>query len=158
MYTVIRYFWEQLFILQIIIIVQSQCLVVGRRLSILLPHLPILFVSPPSRRSFSRYFPFVGFPCGDTQYPSVNSYPADVGCTVGYYYSLHFYFTWFTTWVWSVSEYLFPTYSWLVFFESFLAFSLLLSSVFYRYLINISVCNCNSWILSYFPSWRLSPF
>ena len=56
-----------------------------------LPHMPILryplpyctlpvvflFVSPPSRRSSSRSFPFVVFPCGGTQCTSVISYPTD---------------------------------------------------------------------------------
>ena len=66
----------------------------GESLSMLLPHLPILryplpdgtlpevvyFVSPPSRRSSSSSFPFVGFPGSDMQCPSVISYPADVPC------------------------------------------------------------------------------
>ena len=66
----------------------------GEGLSMLLPHLPILrqhlpdgtlpvviqFVSPTSRRSSSRSFPFVGFPGDDTQCPSFISYPADVPC------------------------------------------------------------------------------
>ena len=60
----------------------------------LLAHLPVLryrlpdgtfpvvvqFVSPTSRRSSSMSFPFVGFPCGDTQCPLVISYPADMPC------------------------------------------------------------------------------
>ena len=60
----------------------------------LLPHLPILryplpdgtlpvlvyFVSPLSRQSTSRSFPFIGFPGGDMQCPSVISYPTDVPC------------------------------------------------------------------------------
>ena len=60
----------------------------------LLPHLPILryplpdgtlpvviyFVSPTSRWSSTRSFPFVGFPGGDTQSPSFILYPANVPC------------------------------------------------------------------------------
>ncbi|KAK2163882.1 hypothetical protein NP493_1445g00091 [Ridgeia piscesae] len=42
-----------------------------------------MFVSPTARRSSSRPFPFVGFPGGgDTQRPSVISYPADVPCRI----------------------------------------------------------------------------
>ena len=36
--------------------------------------------SPTSRPSSSRSFPFVGFPGGDTQCPSIISYHADVPC------------------------------------------------------------------------------
>ena len=42
--------------------------------------MPQLFVSPQSRRPSSRYFPFIGCSGGDTQCPSVISYPADVTC------------------------------------------------------------------------------
>ena len=43
----------------------------------LLAHMSI---SPASRRSSSRYLPFVGFPGGDMQCPTVISYLADVPC------------------------------------------------------------------------------
>ena len=44
------------------------------------PPVVVQFVSPTSRRSSSGSFPFVGFPGGDAQCPSVISYPADVPC------------------------------------------------------------------------------
>ena len=70
----------------IIIIVQPEWHSVpwlGEGLTMQLPHLPVLrypLISPPSSRPSSRSFPFVGFPSGDTQCPSVILYCADVPC------------------------------------------------------------------------------